>query len=741
MLQARVVKVSSIPPDRIVLSLRYQDGSKGRTEVTGFRPHFYAPGEGGHVSLFGEKVRRIFVPDFGMVPSERSKFRKHYQADIPYTRNFLLCTGIRSGALLPRANSVGIREISPIDASSIKTRRCYIDIEVAGEGSLDTVSTPAPVVAFSAWDSYDQRFFTATVGKGASNPDEGIHFLGSENELFQTLSSYLRTTDPDVLIGWNISYDVDYLRNRAWKLGSRLYFPETFDLKEADMKLHKRLSHSLKDVAVEEGLVREEDVVDAMEAIERYERGDAEFLAKYNRDDVRFAVELDRKHGITDFFEGLKDYAGVAHYSDTLKFSVLVDTMLLRLAKEMGVVLPSAPEEPEEEEKYAGALVDFFTVDGSSRKGIFENVAVFDFSRYYPSLIRSLNISPEVSGPQDRPGIIPRLVERLFAERDKIELMLEQLAPGTAEYEAVKRKRDVIKFLTNACYGFVGASFTRLFNREKAAKVTEAGREGLKHMAEFARGLGFEPLYGDTDSIMVQLPFEEARNFGQKLNEEVERYFEEKHHIQKCGVKMDLNYYARRILFTGVKKRYAAHVIWQHKPCDYLRVAGFEAVRSDQSKFTQEVQRTLFDLILRGTREQVIAFVRKALEEFRKQPPERIAFRKGIEKPLNEYGIKEGTGIPSHVRGAIYSNEVFGTSFGAGSKPLFLYVKGIIGKPSTDIVAFERRPPEGTAVDWDRMEQLTLRGKISDILESAGISWDEIEGKRHARQRSLADFL
>ena len=736
---ARVVRVQSVPPDKIILSLRHSDRSKTRVEVTGFKPHFYAPGNGGFKSIFGEDLRKVVVSDFRLVPQERAKFRKHYQADIPYARNFLLATGVRYGVVVPNGNTVGVEEIVPAEVS-IAPRRCYIDIEVAGEGSLDTVQTPAPVVAFSAWDNYEQRLFTAVVGKGISDIDKGIYFVGNERELFQSISSYLRTTDPDVLIGWNVGYDTEYLRNRGERLGFKLYFPETFDLKEADMKLHRRLSHSLKDVAVEEGLLKEEDVVNAMDAIERYEQDDVEFLVKYNRQDVEIMVELDKKYGITEFFEGLKDYAGVAHYDDTLKFSVLVDTMLLRLAREIGVILPSAPDSPEKWEKYTGALVDFFTEDGT-RKGIFENVAVFDFSRYYPSLIKALNISPEANGPGDRAGLIPRLVEKLFAERDKVEALLKQRTPGTPEYEALKRKRDVIKFVTNASYGVLAFPLFRLFDRGKAAEITKAGREGLRCAAGIARELGFFPLYGDSDSIFVQVPFDRAEELLDKLNKEVERFFMEKYDVRECNVKMDFNYYARKILFTGVKKRYAAHVVWQHKPCDYLRVAGFETVRSDQSKFTQEVQRTLFDLILRGTREQAVAFVRKALEDFRKQPLERIAFRKGIEKPLAEYGVKEGTGIPSHIRGALYSNQVFGTNFGAGSKPLYLYVKGIIGKPPTDIVAFERKAPDGCVVDWERMEQLTLRGKISEILDAAGISWEEVEGKPRGKQRSLVDFV
>jgi DNA polymerase I len=737
---ARVVRVQTAPPDRIFLWLRKPDGSKARVEVLGFRPHFWVPGEGPHRTLFGEPAREVVVPDFRAVPEIRAGYPRHFEADIPYSRRFLIDTGVRSGVALPDGGAVHVSRIAPADAA-VPPRRCYVDIEVLGEGALDVSNAPAPIVSFSAWDSYTQRYTTLMVGKGRVELDNTFLF-GSERELLRAIDGYFRRTDPDVVIGWNINYDVEYLRNRSRKVLPIFLPTETFDLKKADQRLHRRLSYELKEVALEEGLASGEPA-DALEALERYERGDLEFLARYNRDDVRFTVELDRKYGITEFFEGLKDYSGVAHYEDTLKFSVMDDTMLLRLARELGVVLPSAPDrgEAEEAETYEGALVDFFTRDGSARKGIFEGVAVFDFSRYYPSIILSLNLSPETKGSKEKIGIIPKLIERLFAERDKIEAQLRKLTPGTPEHGELKRKRDVVKFLTNSLYGVMAFPLFRLYDRDLAASVTEAGRKGLRHMADFVRDLGYEPLYGDSDSIMVQIPLEEAHQMERRLTEEMVRYFREEYGVRDPRIAVDMNYYARRILFVGVKKRYAAHVVYEHAPCDYIRVAGFETIRTDQSKFTKEVQRRLLDLILRGSREDAIAFAREALESFRRQPLERIAFRKGIEKPLDQYGVKEGTGVPAHVRAAIWSNKYLGTHFGAGTRPAVLYVKGVLGKPPTDVVAFERRAPDGCVVDWERMEDLTLRSKISGILEAAGIPWEEVEGRPNGRQRSLADFL
>lgn len=739
---ARMVRVQAVPPNRIFLWLRGADGSKVRREIVGLNPHFWVPGDGSDRSLFGDQLREVVVPNFKLVPEERARYPRHWEADVPFSRRFLIDSGIKSGVLLPDKDVVNISEVIPAE-TSVAPRQCYLDIEVCGEGSLDVFNTPAPVVAFSAWDSYEREYVTFVVGKSCATELANVHLFKDERALLGGIAEYLERTDPDVVVAWNARYDTEYLRNRSRKLGIYIPLPvEVFDLERADKRLHKRLSYELKEVALEEGLTQGEPV-DALEALERYERGDVGFLARYNRDDVRYMVGLDGKYGITEFFEGLKDFSGVAHYGDTLKFSVMDDTMLLRLAHELEVVLPSAPDKGlvKEAETYKGALVDFFTPDGSARKGMFENVAVYDFSRYYPSIIRELNISPEVSSSTDNPGIIPQLVVRLFAERDKLEVQLARFTPGTSEHEALKRKRDVVKFLVNSLYGVLGFPLFRLYNRELAAKVTEAGREGLKHMAAFARDLGYEPVYGDTDSLMLQVPFDKTSEIEQSLNKEIANYFAEKYDVQRCDVKMDLNYFAKRVLFTGVKKRYAAHVVYEHKPCDYLRIAGYETIRTDQSKFTKDIQRKLFDLVLREKRENVIAYVRKTLEDFRHQPPERIAFRKGIEKSLGQYGKLDGgkrIGVPAHVRGAIYSNRHFGTHFGAGSRPLFLYVKRVHGKPQTDIVAFERKAPEGCDVDWRRMEQLTLRGKVEGILEAAKISWDEIEGKK---QFSLADFI
>jgi len=67
--------------------------------------------------------------------------------------------------------------------------------------------------------------------------------------------------------------------------------------------------------------------------------------------------------------------------------SIVIDTLLLRLAKREGVVLPTSVDR--DENPIRGAIVL------NPPSGRYENVAVLDMSRYYPSIIISFNVSPE----------------------------------------------------------------------------------------------------------------------------------------------------------------------------------------------------------------------------------------------------------------------------------------------------------------------------------------------------------
>jgi len=101
MMLARLVKVNK-EGSKIILVLRDQNLQKRIVEVIDFRPYFYIPYEMGEfTSIFGEKLRKVYVKDPSEVPNERSKYSKHYEADIPYTRRFMIDLGMNDYLQIP----------------------------------------------------------------------------------------------------------------------------------------------------------------------------------------------------------------------------------------------------------------------------------------------------------------------------------------------------------------------------------------------------------------------------------------------------------------------------------------------------------------------------------------------------------------------------------------------------------------------------------------------------------------
>ena len=703
----------------IVLYLRTKEG-KVKVCIDDFLPYFYVPDPNGqYVAVDGTRVRKVYASDPSDVPKMREHYRAHYEADIPYTRRFLIDTGVRSYVEVPSLNP-SWREVRPADVNEpIPLRVWFVDIEVKANVLPDPKKADFPIHAITIYDTYLKKYITllnAGTSKTETKDDWIIVYFEDEAKMLKAFSDLTSKLDPDVFVSWNVGFDYDYIVNRCAKLGidPHLDGTERFDLLSAYRKLYKRKSYRLKSVALEEGLISED------EAREAYDPSmTIDDLLKYNKRDVEVMVELDERYKLIDYYLALKEFVGVAHLMDALTPSVLIDAELLRLAKERGVVLPSK-REGGSEETYEGAIVF------EPKAGVYEGVAVFDMTTYYPSLIISFNISPDtisedgeikynkVAFKKEPIGLLPELCRRFLQLRKQIEAELAKHTPGTREYESLKTKRDVVKFLINAIYGYTGYDKSRIFDVGLASAVTAIGREGLLKARDLAKEMGYEAIYGDTDSIMVKVPFDKAEELVQRLNEGVKSYFKEKYGLPNVEIGLKFETYYDKVMFFGVKKRYVAHVVWEKgKAVDYFKYVGLEVIRSDEPRFAQEFQRGLIELVLKGaSREEVLAYVEKMREELRRRPLIEIALNEGIQKPLHEYKTK-----PPHVRAALYSNLYLKTNFKHGDRVYYVWVKGVKGYPPTDVVAFDvdTKLPE-LVIDWQKMEEVNIWRLARDLL-------------------------
>lgn len=729
MVVGRLIKVTR-DGSIIFLHVRTHEG-KRKVKVVDFRPYFYVPhSSGDYVSIDGSRVRIIYANKPEDVRGMRKFYHKHYEADIPYTRRFLIDTNLFSYVEIPDYDSVSFREIKP-SQGNIDIRVWYLDIEMRAEHFPDPDKAEYPISSITIHDSYTQRFLTflLTNKVGIDRRDRwDVVCFTSEEDMLQNFVKVYNRLQPDVVAGWNIIYfDLAYLQNRCRKLGVHVDFSSSqfFDMLEAFRKLYKRSSYRLKSVAVEEGFINKPSTIVSFTSISDEE------LIQYNKMDVELLLKINSKYRLLDFYWALKELAGVNGIDDTFTHSVLIDTLVLREAKRRKIVLPSKPE-VEHAETYEGAIVL------QPPKGIFKDIAVFDMSRYYPSIIISWNISPDtlwgdiklgsISFKSYPYGIIPQVCLTLLDHRTKIEEELSKLTPGTPEYENLKSRRDAVKYLVNAVYGFMAYSGSRVYDVKLASSVTMLAREGITKAIDLFKSFGYDVVYGDTDSILARIPLDKAEEVCENVNTILQDYFKTKYSLRECLVRLKFSKYLSTVTFTGVKKRYACHVIWEDgKSCDYIDVVGFEAVRTDQSRYARNLQRKLFDMILRGCREDEIReFIKSSISEVKSKPFTEICFTKGIDKPLDKYKTR-----PQHIRATLYSNMYLKTNFKSGDRVYILFVKNICNHPKTDVIAFDESTnlPD-VEVDWDKMIEVNVRRPLESILEAFGLRWDNIFTKK-----------
>jgi len=510
----------------------------------------------GYTSVYGEPLKKIIMKSPGDVAVFRNKFAPHYEADIIFVRRFLIDTGIKGGFEAPDKQTLHYTELKPVDFH-LDPVKCYIQI-----------------ICVTVYDTKYRKYLTILLdentGKFTLNENHILYKINGEYKLLLMLKKYLEHLDPDVLTGWNIDFDLGYIlaRGKRYKIKFNLKSVCVFDLLSGYKKLYKKGSNHLKDVVIAEEIA---DEVVSEEFHREWWLKDKMKLVEYNKMDVEYVVKIDEKHRLIDFYWHLKNLAGLEDMRGTLYNSVLIDTLLLRKYKNKYVLPSRSGEEDKDYGEYEGGLVL------KPPKGIFDGVAVFDMSRYYPNIIIAYNLTVEKT---DGVGIVPQLCIDLLNEREKIEAELKKLTPGTKEYDSLKDKRNAIKYLINSIYGYFGHMKSRLYNVNIAAKITEVGREGLLYLKDVSEKLGYRVLYSDTDSVFIQVPLEKVKELEQILNDSLVDFCKMKN--MKTTLKLKCDRYFGKLLFTGVKKRYAGHVIWEDgKDVDYLYIRGFEYVKRD----------------------------------------------------------------------------------------------------------------------------------------------------------------
>ena len=765
--------------------------------------------EPGYESIDGRALARVYA----RIPADVGKIRDdydHHEADILFPNRFRIDEDVTAGIALdddalPDGWTVGEDDraatdggaavadeggdvaptatvtpdaVAPADVEA-PARTMIVDIEVDDRRGFPE-DGEEPIVCLTAWDGFEDAYhvFAFDVPASAEGDDFTLHRYDEEEEMLDAFVDYLDDRDPDVLTGWNFDdFDAPYLIDRMERLGmdsgrlSRvgevwhdgwggptIKGRSTFDLLYGYQRMRFTELDSYRLDAIAEEELGDSKVTYTGKIGDLWE-DDPERLLEYNKVDVELCVEIDEKVGIVDFFRELSRFVGCS-LEDSTTPSDVVDVYVLRKAHGR-FVLPSKGGGGGDD--YEGGEV-FEPITG-----IRENVMVLDLASLYPMSMVTVNASPEtkvgsdydgatydVETPEgtvrfrkDREGLTKSIVTELLEERQKKKDLRDAHDMDSDAYEKYDNQQNAIKVVMNSYYGVAGYSRFRLYDREMGRAVTASGRAVIEHTRDAVEDLGYDVIYGDTDSTLVELgpgpSTDEIVEIGLDLEEEVNASYDdfalEEFNAEEHRWEIEFEKLYRRFFQAGRKKRYAGKLVWKEgKEVDDVDITGFEYKRSDVAPITKEVQKAVIERIVEGEPvEDVAAYLRDVVEEFKQGELDidEVAIPGGIGQKLDEYDTDT-----AHVKGARYANEHFGTNFTSGSKPKRVYVERVTdeGYPPTDVICFEypEQVPEGFDVDWDKMLEKTLQSPIERILEALGWSWSEVVSGQ--RQQGLGSF-
>lgn len=703
-----------------------------------------------------------------------------FEADIPFVYRFLIDKKLKFALEKKPSGFVPIDE----DVNS-NIRVLFLDIEIFSKSKPDPkkLRKYEEIICCTIWDNYTNTYYLFYQNRRNLNlsfgPDVKIIYCSNESDLLRRILKFILKTDPDIISGFNIDFDLIALikcmeqrhlinpdplsplrrikLNRAKKkLGDvifnttrvKIYGRNILDLLEMYLKVHlSGLSEmTLEYIAKLEKLpVQKVSVPDFFDTWLK----NPELIIKRNLADVQIYVELDKKLDLIAFADEQRKLVG-CNFEDTLSPKKMLDLFMLRMKGKR--IMPTARMRGK---KYPGAYVH------SPQVGLYDWTIQVDYSHLYPSIMMCFNIDPDRfrnpqiwKGPRDKlyildethaflkepRGLLPSMLQTLLDLRQKKkDLQKEALEKkDDRSYNMYALQEKAVKVLANATYGVMGYRF-RKGDKETVESVTLMGRFLLEFAIQVIEGSGRKVIYGDTDSVFfkpksnnLQDCIKESFEIQKLVESELPKFLATFGKTTEQPFELEPSQVYSSFFILSKKKRYAGIVEWDKKRGTDIKfkynIKGLETKRSDISDFGKRIQREVIKRILyHEPKDKLIKWVEGELNIFDQLPLMEIGIPAAIGKPLKSY---KGNAIQK--TSAEYSNKNLKSSFLAGSKPKRVYIKEVPeGYPETHSLSIDWNItlPQGFKIDYPKMLEVMIRKKIDKLLEIDGIKWEEINLK------------
>jgi len=635
--------------------------------------------------------------------------------------------------------------------------------------------------------------------------------FADETSLLEDYIRYIQEKRPDVVTGWNyVQFDHEYLINRirdnddlnhhalsdvgtvgGWMIERFVPGMPAVDMMSAMQKIlygQKEswsldyISHDLLGVGKVEG---EEN---------SYDQNRSMFMA-YNVVDVQLCVALDRAQAILQFWYQVAEICSIPIYSVGSTMKECEGYLFKHRDKDE--ILPAT--QAEEQEAAEGGFVM------PPSDGVKDWVGVTDLKSLYPSSIITCNISKEtltydedeadivvpdmplnyesVDGDitweniswelgegncagfsLDKEGILPKYLKLLFFEREDLKALRNQHDPDSTAYDRYDNQQRAVKVIMNSFFGVSDNQYFRLSEEGLGDAITAASRFVQWFGVQQIEAQGYDVIYGDTDSLMVELvdsgeqlsKQEEVVERGLALEEELNQRMspisdefgvpEEHPFVDLSEMPHELPDHEnhlwqyefeklyRRFFQAGSKKRYAGWVVWKEgKEVDNIDTVGMESERSDSPSLAKDVQTDFIELVLKDNGfDELSGYIQDKVEKIRTlvYGVEQIGKPSTINKPIEEYPNRPMPRAVEHINEHVPQYE-----WGVGDDPWLVYVKSTPeGQPRTDVIALPWTAddiPTGFELDVDEHVESCLLQPIEPILGEVEFTWSELKtGKR-----------
>ena len=652
--------------------------------------------------------------------------------------------------------------------------------------NIDPFDPGLKILSFDIENSVEHEFIytICSVVKDGEEIRECRSLVGDEAEIINGFAALVREEDPDVITGYNIdNYDIRKIMDRSkarrmkdalpwgrdgsqprlvsdrfWRVKGRLVCDAWWAVK---MKLRPK-QETLN--AVSMMLLGEQKLDVDPKYMDSEWANNREKVIKYCFKDAELALRILLE---VDTLRTDMDLAAVSKLTIedvmTSGSSQLSDSLLIRAADRNKVAVPQMGARIAGADQIEGGYVH------SMKPGLYHWVCVEDFKSMYPSLIIAKNIcfttlcdDGEIISPsgarfmskERREGLLPRILEDLMAERDRIKKLMKQ-TQDPHEKNYYDGLQAAVKVLMNTFYGVFASTFYRFTDKSIGAAITAFARANTIGIINQVESEGIHVIYSDTDSIFMQSPVENLEGSIEFGNKMAERFSVE-------GGTLEFEKLLEPMFTHGMKKRYVGKIVWP-QVSDELLVRGYEIRRSDSFDLQSRMLTDLFEMILAEKNDEALSMVKSTIQSVKNgnvdiselvisksckgldayENPDRMANVQAAKKLIKlGYEFIPGMKVSWVVTDSKSSPQtvepyISGVPFTA--KPDYKYYAERLSQTAsriTEVFGWEEKD-----LLMGNQQATLFSGKFAETSEAPKKKKEPVEEKPKAKTRSLDDFF